>query len=178
MWINPKTGKVLLTYSDIRQDCSQTSFPVELTDEMISNAGYREVICKAPDFDKITQSATESAPLLINGVWTQQWTIQDLPLEKVAENKAVAARLERETAKAQRDITTAEILVTTAAGNVFNGDEVSQSRLSRAIMALQLTGTLTTHWVLANNVAVEVGVPELAEALALSGAAQTALWVK
>ena len=178
MWINQKTGKVLLTYSDIRQDCNQTSFPVELTDEMISSAGYYEVICKAPDFDKITQSATESAPLLINGVWTQQWIIQDLPLKNVAENKAVAARLERETAKAQRDITTAEILVTTSTGNVFNGDEVSQNRLIRAIMALQLTGTLTTHWVLANNVAVEVGVPELAEALALSGAAQTALWVK
>lgn len=178
MWINPKTGKVLLTYSDIRQDCSQTSFPAELTDKMISNAGYRGVICKAPDFDKITQSATESAPLLIDGAWTQQWTIQDLPLENVAENKSVAAQLEREAVKAQRDITTSGILVTTSTGNVFNGDEVSQNRLSRAILALQLTGTLTTHWVLANNVAVEVGVPELAEALALSGAAQTALWAK
>ena len=178
MWINTKTGKVLLTYSDIRQDCSQTSFPVELTDEMISNAGYSEVICKAPDFDKITQSATESAPLLTNGVWTQQWTIQDLPLENVAENKAVTERLEREAMKAQRDITTAGILVKTSSGNIFNGDEVSQNRLSRAILALQLTGTLTTHWVLANNVATEVGVPELAEALALAGAAQTELWVK
>lgn len=178
MWVNPKTGKVLLTYSDIRQDCSQTSFPVELTDEMISNAGYREVICKAPDFDKITQSATESAPLLIDGVWTQQWIIADLSTEKAAGNKAAAARLEREAVKAQRDAATSGILVTTKTGNIFNGDEISQNRLIRAIMALQLTGTLTTHWVLANNVAVEVGVPELAEALALSGAAQTALWTK
>ena len=93
--------------------------------------------------------------------------------EKIIDDAAL-----REAEKIQRDITTAKILVTTSAGNVFNGDEVSQNRLSRAIMALQLTGTLTTHWVLANNVSVEVGVPELAEALALSGAAQTALWVK
>ena len=93
--------------------------------------------------------------------------------EKIIDDAAL-----REAEKIQRDITTAKILVTTAAGNVFNGDEVSQNRLSRAIMALQLTGTLTTHWVLANNVATEVGVPELAEALALSGAAQTALWAK
>lgn len=96
----------------------------------------------------------------------------------IAPEKIIDAAALREAEKIQRDITTAEILVTTAAGNVFNGDEVSQNRLSRAIMALQLTGTLTTHWVLANNVATEVGVPELAEALALSGAAQTALWVK
>ena len=93
--------------------------------------------------------------------------------EKIIDDAAL-----REAEKIQRDITTAKILVTTAAGNVFNGDEISQNRLSRAILALQLTGTLTTHWVLANNVATEVGVPELAEALALSGAAQTALWVK
>ena len=93
--------------------------------------------------------------------------------EKIIDDAAL-----REAEKIQRDIITAKILVTTAAGNVFNGDEVSQNRLSRAILALQLTGTLTTHWVLANNVATEVGVPELAEALALSGAAQTALWVK
>ena len=93
--------------------------------------------------------------------------------EKIIDNAAL-----REAEKIQRDIITAKILVTTSTGNVFNGDEVSQNRLSRAILALQLTGTLTTHWVLANNVATEVGVPELAEALALSGAAQTALWVK
>lgn len=178
MWINQKTGKVLLTYSDIRQDCNQTSFPVELTDEMIFNAGYSEVICNTPNFDKITQLATELVPALINGAWTQQWAIQDLPPEQVAENKAAAARLERESMKTQREVAMAAIIVTTAAGNAFDGDEISQNRLSRAIMALQLTGTLTTHWVLANNVAVEVGVPELAEALALSGAAQTALWVK
>ena len=96
----------------------------------------------------------------------------------IAPEKIIDAAAIREAEKIQRDITAAKILVTTAAGNVFNGDEISQSRLSRAIMALQLTGTLTTHWVLANNVAVEVGVSELAEALALSGAAQTALWVK
>ena len=93
--------------------------------------------------------------------------------EKIIDDAAL-----REAEKIQRDITTAKILVTTAAGNVFNGDEISQNRLSRAILALQLTGTPTTHWVLANNVATEVGVPELAEALALAGAAQTELWVK
>ena len=96
----------------------------------------------------------------------------------IAPKKIIDDAALREAEKIQRDITTAKILVTTSTGNVFNGDEVSQNRLSRAILALQLTGTLTTHWVLANNVATEVGVPELAEALALSGAAQTALWVK
>lgn len=96
----------------------------------------------------------------------------------VAPEKIIDAAALREAEKIQRDITTSAILVTTAAGNVFNGDEISQNRLSRALMALQLTGTPKTYWVLANNVAAEVGVPELAEALALAGAAQTALWVK
>ena len=96
----------------------------------------------------------------------------------VAPEKIIDAAALREAEKIQRDVAASAILVTTAAGNVFNGDEISQNRLSRAIMALQLTGTQKTHWVLANNTVAEVGIPELAEALALSGAAQTALWVK
>ena len=96
----------------------------------------------------------------------------------VAPEKIIDAAALREAEKIQRDVAASAILVTTAAGNVFNGDEISQNRLSRAILALQLTGTQKTHWVLANNTVAEVGIPELAEALALSGAAQTALWVK
>ena len=71
----------------------------------------------------------------------------------------------------------AKISVTTQAGNTFDGDEVSQTRMARAIIALQSTGTPATVWVLADNTVIQATVAELAEALALSGAAQSALWV-
>ncbi|ANI04428.1 hypothetical protein A210_17805 [Pseudomonas putida SJTE-1] len=70
----------------------------------------------------------------------------------------------------------AAITVTTAAGNTFNGDEASQNRMARSIVALGDTDTIT--WVLANNSTIQATKAELQEALRLSGEAQTALWVQ
>jgi hypothetical protein len=56
-------------------------------------------------------------------------------------------------------------------------DETSQDRMVRAIVALQATGTPSVVWVLADNSTVQATAAELAEALALAGAAQAALWV-
>ena len=77
--------------------------------------------------------------------------------------------------KASRAEAVANIKVTTLAGNEFDGDEVSQTRMSRAISVMEDTDT--TMWVLANNAVDMVSKAELIEALKLSGEAQTALWV-
>ena len=79
-------------------------------------------------------------------------------------------------AKAQRATAVDAIKVTTQAGNEYDGDEVSQGRMARAIIALQATGTPTVKWVLANNVPTDVPVADLVEALALAGGAQAAIW--
>lgn len=68
------------------------------------------------------------------------------------------------------------IKVTTASGKVFDGDEVSQGRMARAIIALSAAGG-TVSWVLANNTVAQVNATELTEALALAGAEQARLWV-
>jgi hypothetical protein len=83
----------------------------------------------------------------------------------------------RDMAKQERAAAVSEIKVTTAAGNTFDGDETSQDRMTRAIVALQATGALTVTWVLADNTVIQASVDELVEALALSGAAQAAVWV-
>ena len=69
------------------------------------------------------------------------------------------------------------ITVTTASGKVFDGDETSQNRMARAIIASD-SPEETTLWVLNNDEAVEVSVTELKEALKLAGQQQTALWVE
>lgn len=69
------------------------------------------------------------------------------------------------------------IKVTTAAGNTFDGDEISQGRMARAIIALNATGTPSVTWVLANNSTIQATAAELTEALSLAGAAQAAIWV-
>jgi hypothetical protein len=58
----------------------------------------------------------------------------------------------------------------------FEGDEVSQNRMSRAIVALQAAGVDSTYWTLYDNSVSVVTLAELAEALIKSGMEQTRLW--
>lgn len=83
----------------------------------------------------------------------------------------------RDELKAARQRVVEAIKVTTQLGHTFDGDEDAQSRMARAIIAMQATGTASTLWVLADNSVITATVAELAEALALSGAAQAAVWV-
>ena len=84
----------------------------------------------------------------------------------------------REEWKASRAAAVEAIDVTTAAGNTFDGDEISQGRMARAILALNAAAPGTTvNWVLADNSVIDATAAELTEALALAGAAQAALWV-
>lgn len=79
-------------------------------------------------------------------------------------------------AKALRQVEVDSIVVTTASGKSFDGDEQSQDRMSRAINALNPLETVI--WVLSDNTPIMVSREELQEALRLAGTAQTAIWVK
>lgn len=84
----------------------------------------------------------------------------------------------REQFKVERAAAVAALTVTTQAGNTFDGDEVSQGRISRAILALQAAGAgSVTPWVLADNTVIQANAAELLEALTLAGLEQSRLWV-
>lgn len=84
---------------------------------------------------------------------------------------------QREAAKAARAAAVNNIKVTTTAGNTFDGDETSQTRMSRAILVLSTGFAVSVPWVLADNSVIQVTAAELTEALALAGQSQAALWV-
>lgn len=79
-------------------------------------------------------------------------------------------------AKQERLSSVEDIHVTTASGKVFDGDEVSQGRMARAIIVLSAAGG-TANWVLADNTVAQVTAAELTEALALAGAEQARVWI-
>ena len=81
-------------------------------------------------------------------------------------------------AKAARQAAVDSIKVTTQAGHTFDGDEVSQGRMSRAIIALDAAGRSVTTWVLSNNQPTTVTRADLVEALVLAGQEQTRLWMQ
>lgn len=83
----------------------------------------------------------------------------------------------RAAAKVARAQAVEAITVTTASGNTFDGDELSQGRMSRAIIALSTGLAPSVTWVLADNSTIEATAAELTEALVLAGMAQAAIWV-
>ena len=83
----------------------------------------------------------------------------------------------RSAAKIARALAVDAIQVTTAAGNTFDGDELSQGRMSRAIIALSTGLAPSVTWVLADNSTIQATAAELTEALVLAGMAQAAIWV-
>lgn len=65
----------------------------------------------------------------------------------------------------------------TVAGHIFDGDEISQGRMARAILGLQAAGEdATITWVLADNTMVDVTAAQLTEALTLAGLEQSRIW--
>ena len=96
---------------------------------------------------------------------------------QVAELTPVPPTDPREIAKAARAVAVAAIKVTTQAGNTFDGDEGSQGRMTRAIIALSTGLAPSVNWVLADNSVIQATAAELTEALVLAGMAQAAMWV-
>lgn len=96
------------------------------------------------------------------GAWT--WAVEAKSAEEL-----------REEFKVDRQAIVDAIKVTTEAGHVFDGDEISQTRMARAVAAMDEGETIT--WVLADNSVITAGRAELREALRLAGRAQEAAWV-
>ena len=91
-----------------------------------------------------------------------------------ADKAKLSEHADRQAFKARRAAAVQAITVTTAAGNTFDGDEESQTRMARTIVALHEGATVP--WVLADNSATQATADELREALALAGAEQSRLW--
>lgn len=80
-------------------------------------------------------------------------------------------------AQFKRDREQAVSQITVTVDNmVFDGDETSQDRMSRAIVSLDPLET--TLWVLHDNTVAYPTREQLKDALRLAGLAQTAIWVQ
>src|SRR5512139_1158298 len=77
---NTNNGVVIYPYTptDLIRSESNTSFPRELTDELLSEYGVLPVVeVQAPPFNANTEAVEEGVEL-ISGVWTQKWLVRTL----------------------------------------------------------------------------------------------------
>ncbi|MGM8931375.1 DUF4376 domain-containing protein [Salinicola halophyticus] len=103
-------------------------------------------------------------------------TFTHTPAPTAEELAARQAQRERNAFLASRTAQVAQIKVTTAAGNTFDGDETSQNRMARFVAMAEAGDTI--RWVLADNSVIQATKAELKEALTLAGQAQAQLWVE
>ena len=94
-------------------------------------------------------------------------------LETLSEEEKTVYNLDK--IKNERAEAVAAIKVTVD-GMVFDGDEIAQSRMARALTAAEATGQTSTVWVLADNTIATVTKAQLAQALALSMQEMGKLW--
>lgn len=183
------------TEHEFRNAFPNTSFPEMLTLDIITDFGYSPVLQSPQPTPTIGEIVVRDGVLTdANGNIVQKWILAPKYTEYVDEDNVVHTVQEqvdaaiqreadetsfrlRQTAKQLRQSQVDNIKVTTTSGKTFDGDETSQTRMARAIIALQATGTPTVTWVLADNTPTTATVAELVEALALAGAAQANLWV-
>ena len=107
-------------------------------------------------------------------VWTYEGnppTVEDIPQAEIdAKLSAIAFDIFKQQ---RRDLV--EAIKVTVDGMIFDGDEESQSRMSRAVSSATDMSE-TTLWKLADNTIVTVTAGQLKEAMRLAGQAQTAIW--
>ncbi len=139
-----------------RTQITAKTHPIALADNALAREPETER--PGPDYDL-------APPQLVDGkVLPQQWIKRVVtPAERLAQ------------AKQQRQQAADAIVVTTAAGRAFDGNESAQNRMARAIVGL--TDTDRIPWVLADNAVTEITRAELEEALRLAGQEQARLWV-
>lgn len=72
----------------LKQDNPQTSFPANISDEMLSEWNVFPVTpAEYPQVD-YTKNVVEETPNLVNGVWYQDYKVVDATEEEIAQRKA------------------------------------------------------------------------------------------
>jgi len=69
-------GDIRLEHPEIQESQTGDTFPCPNTYALV-------VPTDRPAFDGATQTAQEQAPLQVNDVWTQQWSVRDLTVQEL-----------------------------------------------------------------------------------------------
>lgn len=100
MWT--RNNKVFKIHSDIRKDNPKISLPRILTEDILTELGYKPVEAAEPVYDKVTEDIEETTPELIDGSYKQKWIVKPLDEETVTINRAKQRSLNEERARLKK----------------------------------------------------------------------------
>ncbi len=130
--------------SMLRAENPNTSFPKDMSLELLAQYGVYPVTAIEPPASTLTQDPVEQPPQLINGAWTQVWAMVNVSAEEVAlRQQAADYESERAIVKANAfvknfiSLTPAQV-ETYVANNTANLAQVRSLLSKMAIMLLLL----------------------------------------
>jgi hypothetical protein len=172
---NRKDGQVI-SEADFRAEFPNVAFPQVLDLATLDAYNCDPILPAPPPIVTASQLAVRNGYVRDGkGNWVHAWRVEELPPEVVVKATADALVREREAAKAARADKVACIVVEVR-GNIFNGDEMSQGRMSRTLLACEASGINAVAWVLADNTTAIIPLQDLRQALTLAVKEQAALW--
>ena len=83
-----------------------------------------------------------------------------------------------DTTKYEKEEKIKALQIEITSGAVFDGDEISQARMARAIQIAEITGQTSTEWKMADNSIMTITLDELKDALASAGRAMSDIWLQ
>jgi hypothetical protein len=85
---NGTTETYPYSIGQLRKDNPQVSFPKDPADALLASYDVFPVTAtEQPVYDPITQNLTEGAPALVDGNWTQVWTVTGATSEEIEQRK-------------------------------------------------------------------------------------------
>lgn len=76
------------TLDQFRDSHPNTSFPVNISDDELTNYGVvRVIVTGQPIYDQLTQNCVESTPSLVNGRWLQTWSVVAASEDEINQRK-------------------------------------------------------------------------------------------
>lgn len=146
-----------------------------LSDEELKSYGYNKVV--EDDYPENNDPYKEvvKSEALEGDIYHISYSVVDKPAEVVASMKYKEWKKARETKVANIEVSLDNCKGLDGSienGVIFDGDETSQNRLSRAMMA----GVATVLWTSKNNKVYELTTAQLGQILLKAGQAQTAIW--
>lgn len=96
---NGEITKYPIGLEDLRRKYPNTSFPKSIEGANLTDFGVENVVdLPQPEFNSETQYLTPNQPILVNGVWTKDWSIVNHTEEELAlkrERKELDVRIQR-----------------------------------------------------------------------------------
>lgn len=86
MYYKPDTGQIFNSHSDIRSNVDNVLFPGVMDDDMLAYNGIYPLVYIKPQLTP-TQTAEPYGVEMVDGQWTQQWTIRDSTPEEIEAEK-------------------------------------------------------------------------------------------